>query len=270
MHQMKLMALLLGVITVAVLLPTVHAMPSASASIQRSNGSYVDAAGYYHVVGEVRNTGAVWLEFIKITGSLRNRVGSLIDVQFTYASATKLPPGELSPFDLIELDTAKSSQITGYNLTLEYQATAPIPVNLAVLNVTPWTNSLRLLELVGEVQNNGQDISSFTQVIGTFYLSCSYCSSALMGQVVYVGSAYTSPNQIMPGMKQSFKITVSDAAQSSKSSSWRIFAQSRDYTSVPEFPWPRILTIAALTLGVVITRSSFTRVSKLKANAASP
>jgi hypothetical protein len=99
--------------------------------------------------------------------------------------------------------------------------------------------------VVGEVKNNGPATSSFTKVVGKFYAQ---------GKVVGVDFAYTSPAEIPPGQTYGFKITVRDAVASAKISRYALFADSSQYTSVPETPWPVILMVAALTGGIVALR----------------
>jgi len=39
---------------------------------------------YFHIVGEVNNAGDLWLRFIKITETLRDADGGVVDVIYTY------------------------------------------------------------------------------------------------------------------------------------------------------------------------------------------
>ncbi len=207
----------------------------------------MDSLGYFHIVGEVVNSGDVWLQFIKITGTLRNANGQIVDVTTTYAYATYLPPNGKSPFDLLESDTAKSSTITTYTLADDYEQASSTPGNTLVIeDATRSTDSLGEMNILGQIRNKGQATSNFTKVYATYYDHA--------GRVIYVDFAYTSPSDIPPGQAYSFKITGPNATITSHVANYALLAESDHYTSVPEFRWPPILTAAALTLAVVAIR----------------
>ena len=86
------------------------AQATASAEIQNTT-IWMDAAGYFHVFGEVKNTGDAWLEFVKITGTFRDPNNAIVDVAFTYTKIDTVAPGSAAPFDLVEIDKNKASQI---------------------------------------------------------------------------------------------------------------------------------------------------------------
>jgi hypothetical protein len=224
-------------------LRTVHA--SAGAVIQ-NDSMWIDSAGYFHVFGEVKNTGDVWLEFVKITGTFKDSGESVVDVVFTFTLADKVAPGSVAPFDLIEMDAAKVSRIQTYSLALEFQETQAIPVKLAILNTGDSKNSLGELEVVGEVQNQGDTPSTFTKVTGTFYYG---------PRVVYVGFTFTSPNTIAPGERHGFKLTVPSDERSGIIDHYALAAEGSEYTSVPETPWPALILVAVLVLAEVATSS---------------
>ena len=120
--------------------------------------------------------------------------------------------------------------------------------NQAVLNVADSKNSFGWMEVVGEVENRGTAPSAYTQVAETFY--------DVDGKVIYVHFTYADPSEIPPGAKHPFKITVGSDERSSKITRYAISAESENsgYTSVPETPWPTVLTAAALTLAAVVLR----------------
>jgi hypothetical protein len=225
---------------------SIHPVAAAANAEIQNDSSYISTIGNYHIVGEVLNSGDTWLQFVKVTAIMKDANGEVVDVRFTYAQGERLPPNERAPFDVFEIDTAKSAQITSYTLALEFDAVAPIENLLQIQSQSSSTDSVGWYEVVGEVKNNGPATSSFTKVVGTFYDA--------QGKVVGVDFAYTSPADIPPGQTYGFKITVRDAVASAKISRYALFADSSQYTSVPETPWPVILMVAALTVGIVALR----------------
>jgi hypothetical protein len=217
----------------------------ASAQIQ-NDSSFVDSLGYFHVVGEVLNSGDVWLRFVKITGTLRNASGQIVDVTFTYAVVQYLPPNQRAPFDLFEVEKAKSAKVSSYSLALEFQQTSTIPQNtLTVQDATSSTDSLGYLNIVGQVKNSGAQTSNFTKVIASYYDAT--------GKVIYVDFTFTSPDAIPPGQSYGFKLIGPNAPISSRVKTYAIIAESSQYTSVPEFPWQfPLITIIVLSLGAIM------------------
>ena len=241
---MKRILPLLVLLTLAAALPYVHASPNA---MIQNDSSYTDSLGYYHVVGEVLNNGDASLTFIKISGVFKDSGSQVADTELTYAYTNYLPAGQKAPFDLFVADTQKSSHVVSYTLALEYEATTgAVPLQLTIEGTTSSPDSLGFLEVVGQVRNSGQTISNFTKVVGTFYDQA--------GKVIAVEFSYTSPSGIPAGQAYGFKLIVDDAAISSRVAKYALFAESNQYTSIPEIPWPFILLSAGLTLCWVVIR----------------
>lgn len=169
----------------------------ASAVIQ-NDSMWIDSLGFAHVTGEVKNTGDVWLRFVKITGTLRDATDAIVDVEFAYTLLSYVPPNEVAPFDMIQTDTAKSARVQSYTLALKFTEIAALSQKLSFLNVADSKDALGMLEAVGEVENHGDIPSTYTRVIATFYDS--------NGKVIYVGVGYTSPDEIPVGARSGFKI----------------------------------------------------------------
>lgn len=217
--------------------------------IQNDSG-WLDSAGQYHITGEVKNTGDVWLIFVRVTATLKDQNGATIDMPFAYPWLVRLPPGVLAGFDIVELDKAKASQVHSYSLNIDWQLGQPLSVKLQVVNVASSKNFFGWLQLTGQVQNTGDSISENTVVAGTFYGSD--------GKVVYVTLAATNSSSIPPGGEAPFTLSVIGQDRSSLVVSWSLTAESSQYVSVAEFPWQSTLTLLAavlLTLTVVKTRA---------------
>jgi len=177
----------------------------------------------------VKNTGDVWLEFIRISATLKAQNGSILDISFTYTYLDRLPPSETAGFDVLEVNAAKSAATESYSLSLEFHEAASRTVRLQIINVGTSRNVFQWLEILGEVQNNGDSVSEYTMVIGTFYGSD--------GKVVYVAFTYTDPSTIQPGAKQAFKLSVTGEDRSNLVANYSLTGESSQYTSIPELPW---------------------------------
>jgi len=221
---------------------------AAAGAVVQNDSMWTDSLGALHILGEVKNTGDVWLRFVKITGTLRDSTGTIVDVVFTYTLLHVVPPDAVAAFNMIEIDAAKSAQVQSYSLLLEFQETPALSQRLAVVNVADSKNSLGWLEVVGEVENHGTTPSTYTQVTGTFYDAD--------GKVIYVHFTYTDPAEIPAGARHPFKIVVGSDERSSKTARYALTAESENsgYTSISETPSPMLLAAAALALAVVALR----------------
>jgi len=230
----------------AAMIPSGHATNSA---VVQNDSMWVDSAGMLHIFGEVKNTGDVWLQYVKIVGRLRDSSGGIVDVAYTFTETMYLPPEGISPFDLTELDTAKSAMVQTYNLIVDQQEASAIPQKLVILNVADWKDQpLGLMEIVGEVQNQADGVSTYTKIVGTFYDE--------NGKVIYTDYTFTDPSDVPAGATNPFKMTLLSDERSSKVARYILIAESEnsEYTSVPETPLPFILMAAALTVAIVVLR----------------
>jgi hypothetical protein len=87
-----------------------------------SHNSYVDSAGYFHVVGEVENNTPSTAEFVQITGTFYDINNAVVGTQFTYTNPSDISSGGKAPFDLVLMSASvPTSLIDHYNLVASYQ-----------------------------------------------------------------------------------------------------------------------------------------------------
>lgn len=82
-----------------------------------------------------------------------------MDVIFTYTLLNFVPPDAVAPFNIIEIDTAKSARVESYSLLLEFQEATALSQQLSVLTVADSKNLLGGLEVVGEMENRGTAVA---------------------------------------------------------------------------------------------------------------
>jgi hypothetical protein len=242
------LALFLVLAGFCLMVQPVHA--TANAVIQNDT-AWLDRAGYYHVTGEVKNTGDVWLHYViagvRVTGAFLDAHGGRVDTVDAFVQLDYLPPGEVGPFDLLEFNATLSAQIVNYTLALAYQASTPLSVKLIVQNISQSRDILGDLVVTGQVQNQGDAFSKFTKVIGTFYDA--------QGRVVADALTFTDPTDLPPGAVYPFKLIMLYASQGDRVAHYTIVAESQVYTSVPEgFP----VTTSTVTTGTTSTSSACT------------
>lgn len=222
-----------------------HAAPAAQV---QNDSTWMDSAGMFHIFGEVKNTGDVWLQYVKITATLRDGNGGIVDVVYTFTHSMYLPPEGISPFDLTEIDTAKATRVETYNLIVEYQEVASIPQKLVILNIADSKTSVGWLEIVGEVENQADQVSTYTKIVGTFYDET--------GKVIYATFTFTSPSDVPAGARYPFKMTVLSEERTSKVATYTLQAESMNsrYTSVPEWSLPEIMLVVVFGLACLVIR----------------
>jgi hypothetical protein len=126
-----------------------------------------------------------------------------------------------------------------------------------------------LLHILGELQNNGTRISSYTEVVATCYDEDS--------KVVAVNSALASPHNLDPGQKATFEIMVADENivpyevviigkdRSTNISRYEVMAVSKEAILVPEFSsTPIVMLIACLSAVMMIAKSKRALHSRLR------
>ena len=59
-----------------------------------------DSAGYYHIVGELKNNGASTSTYVMIVATYYNSAGTVIGTSYTYAELDEINVGATSPFEL--------------------------------------------------------------------------------------------------------------------------------------------------------------------------
>jgi len=217
-----------------------HVAASPSAVIHNNTSNYIDEVGYLHVVGEAQNTGDVWLQSVRIGATFKNQNGAVVGTSFTYTLLDRLPPGVTSGFDVFEFDKGKSAMIRSYTLAIEFETAEPLTTALEIINTSSSKDSFGFLTIVGEVKNNGDTISEYTEVVAIFY--------GANGNVVDVGYTFTEPTTVQPRSQQSFKLIPTSDPQSNLATRWVLDTQSNQYASVSETIWPALMLAAALSL----------------------
>jgi len=91
-----------------------------------STNGYVDSIGTMHIVGELLNRGQEPAKFVKVTASLYNPSGQIVDTQLTYTDPSTIMPGMSAPFDLMILkDTFSHNTVSSAKLHVAWDDSIP-------------------------------------------------------------------------------------------------------------------------------------------------
>jgi Periplasmic copper-binding protein (NosD) len=87
-----------------------------------SHNSFIDSAGYFHVVGEAQNVSPNTLESVKVIGTFYDVDGKVVGTHFTFTNPDKLPAGDKAPFELIVTSASiPVKEIDNYRLSLDWK-----------------------------------------------------------------------------------------------------------------------------------------------------
>jgi len=209
--------------------------------IMENHTSYIDSIGYYHVIGEVKNTGDTATRFNKIIGTFYDSGGEVVATSFTFSSIDVLASGQKSPFDLFLFDAAQSAKATSYKLSISYSPTAALPQGLEILSHNKYLDSIGWLHIVGEIKNIESGKATFVKVAATCFDSA--------GKVVAVGFAFSDPEELDPGQTAPFEVLI-EADRAPKVKTYELQAQSNQYNIIPEFPVAVLILPIAMVLAI--------------------
>jgi len=87
-----------------------------------SSNTYLDEAGYFHVVGEVQNSSPANAQFVQVTGTFYDNNNQVVGTHYTYTNPSDIPAGGKAPFEIILTSASVPlSQIDHYNLIASSQ-----------------------------------------------------------------------------------------------------------------------------------------------------
>lgn len=76
-------------------------LPSTGVLKVLSSNSFIDAAGYLHLVGEIENGTPDPVTFVKATETFYDKNNNVVATDYSYTSPSDLGPGDKAPFEII-------------------------------------------------------------------------------------------------------------------------------------------------------------------------
>jgi hypothetical protein len=214
-------------------------------TVLSSNG-YLNSLGYYHVVGEVQNTGSSTVASVLVTATCYTSGNTLLGTSSSQTMIGILEPGRKSPFDVALNDLLQSARTHHYELAVTYGQSPSLPLGLQVVSSTKKVDSAGYLHISGTIKNNGSAIAHETKVAATFYDSA--------GKVVDAALSYSDPTDINGGAKASFEIMILEKQRVELVSSYSLEAESVEYSAVPEFTSALLILPVVVLLALIVMR----------------
>lgn len=164
---------------------------------------YIDSIDYLHIVGEVANRSDKPQAFVKVTVTLYDEAGTVIDTDFTYTTIDIVPPGQTVPF---QLSTDQYANLADYKVQVQGRPADELPyAGLSVVNQSDYVNDIGYRHIVGEVSNGGQASAEFVQIVATLYDEA--------GQIVGTDFTYADLDVLPPGGTSPFELSIGEAVQ---------------------------------------------------------
>jgi hypothetical protein len=192
-----------------------------------SSSDYQDDAGYFHIIGEVGNDSPDAQEFIKVTASLYDSANRIVETAFAFSDVDVLRPSEKSPFDIILDDNEQASKASSYKLSVSSDSSDPKQSLLKLTVGDNYYDDLGYAHVLGEVTNQGAEVTNFAKISGTFYND--------QNKVVGTGFTFTEPSDLAPGQSAPFDLLLTEHASPDRfgeMSSGSLNVQSQQFAMV--------------------------------------
>lgn len=158
---------------------------------------YTDDSGYLYIVGEVKNTGDVNLEYVEIIATIYDD-STVVGSQSTFTMLDILEPNQDSPFKIMKQEP---DSWTDYTLEIDYSSTLSTPYNeLQIQGVSDSEDDLGYYYINGEVENTGTEGVEYVEVVASIYDSG--------GNIIETNFVYTNPETLDPGDTAPFEFMI--------------------------------------------------------------
>lgn len=141
--------------------------PAAGVSILPNHSVFVSRTGALHIAGEVLNNTPDNVDQIKVTASLLDAEGSLLETDYAYTFSATLMAGDRTCFDVV---LSPPPGWASYRLeTPEYWRGAEPWPRLSVLGDTGAYNHYGFYVVTGQVRNDSPTRLEWVRTVATFY-----------------------------------------------------------------------------------------------------
>jgi len=161
-----------------------------------STREWTDSLGSLWLVGEVQNTTATTLQYVKVIITLYDLTGTVVNAEYHYAYIDPLLPGQKSPFKALFFSGPMAYETRTISTAADISSSQP--PNLRSTNVTHYVDTWGWLHFAGLVRNDGVADAKFVRAIVTLYDGA--------GNVVNCDYGYTDPSTIPAAGAAAFEV----------------------------------------------------------------
>jgi hypothetical protein len=211
----------------------------------QKTSSYIDGNNIMHVYGLVKNISNKATKNVVVKASFYDSNGKLINEFQRSADLRTINPGEVSPFEILYIDTKTVNDVKNYSLSAAGQETQIKTRALRIVsNSSKLDTILGIYYLRGRVVNEGSEDTTNSMIIAPLYDK--------NGNVIVIGRAQTEPVNISSHSEAAFDLPVTAAPQVFKVKKYSLFVDSDQYVTIPEFPLPSSLSSFTATAPVFL------------------
>jgi hypothetical protein len=176
-------------------------VPSEAAALQfQGVTEHVAATGTHYLVGEVLNTSASNLWFVRVLATFYDGGGQVIGGGETFTELSIVEAGSSAPFKLATLDPPPD--LATYQLRFDYQTTDQAPLTLEIVDYSSFSDEEGGHHIVGDVRNDHVFAVKFPEIVATYY-NASH-------EVIRVEMSLSQLNTIQPGETSPFEVVLTD------------------------------------------------------------
>jgi len=221
--------------------------PAFGEIIVENDQTYIGNDGMMHIVGEIKNDSKSPVNKIKITATLTDENGIVIDEINGKIMSNILMPGMKGSFDIIT-NERNIHESFDYDLGFEYKLAAPKNQVIEVVSSEMKRDQLNNLIISGTIENNGEITANMINIVATLY--------DRDGKVLTVSKVQTQPDFLRAGEESHFVVPIYEKNQSMNVVDYSIIAESDEYAAVPEFPLGTgALLIVSVSSYVIFSRN---------------
>jgi hypothetical protein len=225
----------------------------------QKTSSHKDGNNIMHVYGLVKNISNKAFKNVIVKASFYDSSSRLINDFKRSADLRTINPGEISPFEILYIDTKTVNDVKNYTLSASGEETQIKTRALRIVsNSSKIDTILGIYYIRGRILNEGSEGTTNSMILAPLYDK--------NGNVILVGRAQTEPVNISSHSQAAFDLPVTAAPQIFNAKRYSLLADSDQYVTIPEFPLvpssffsiistaPLLLLFLMLSVVVVITR----------------
>src|ERR687885_753822 len=195
----------------------------------QKTSSYTDGNNIMHVYGLVKNISNKATKNVVVKASFYDSNGKLINEFQRSADLRTINPGEISPFEILYIDTKTVNDVKNYSLSAAGQETQIKTRALRIVsNSSKLDTILGIYYIRGRVVNEGSEDTTNSMIIAPLYDK--------NGNVIVIGRAQTEPVNISSHSEAAFDLPVTAAPQIFRVKGYSLLADSDQFVTIPEFP----------------------------------
>lgn len=235
------------------LMTNANALAEQQFTFQRTS-SFVDETKFMHVYGEVKNISNKAMKNVIVKASFYDAYGKMINEFKRSSELRTINPGEISPFEILYIDTKSVDTVKNYTISATGQESERKVRALRIVSNNSRLDLTGVYYIVGRVINEGSQDATNCMIIATLYDKD--------GRVITVGRAQTEPVNISSYSESAFDLPVTEKLQTYKVKSYSLVADSDQYVTVPEFS--QLETVSLLLLFLLFAvEAAITKLKRL-------